>query len=132
LLPAHELKIDPEKEPKSVLGDSNKSVDNSGIKIVAQGNAVVACFYGRIDIESSPPLRDRILALFRGQPPRTLSIDLSAVTHIDSAGLATLIEALRTARVHDSELKLQGLQDRVLRLFEVTGILSLFNGSTPV
>ena len=115
-----------------MLGDSNKSVDNSGIKIVAQGNAVVACFYGRIDIESSPPLRDRILALFRGQPPRTLSIDLSAVTHIDSAGLATLIEALRTARVHDSELKLQGLQDRVLRLFEVTGILSLFNGSTPV
>ena len=56
-----------------------------------------------------------------------MSIDLSAVTHIDSSGVATLIEALKIARNCKTELRLQGLHDRLHRLFEATGILSLFN-----
>ncbi|MBV9341098.1 MAG: STAS domain-containing protein [Acidobacteria bacterium] len=118
------------KEPESVLSDNSKGVGNSGIRIVPQGDDAVVWVYGRLDIDSSPPLRDQLLALFTAKPRRELRIDLSAVTDIDSAGVATLIEALKTARAHDSELRLQGLQDRVLSLFEVTGILSLFNGST--
>ena len=115
-----------------MLSDNNESMGNSGIRIVARGNDAVVCVYGRLDIDSSPSLRDQLLALFTSEPRRELKIDLSAVTHIDSAGVATLIEALRAARAHHSELTLQGLQDRVLSLFEVTGILSLFNGSTRV
>jgi len=56
---------------------------------------------------------------------------LSAVTHIDSSGVATLIEALKIARGNKAKLRLQGLHDRLLRLFESTGILALFNGSFP-
>jgi anti-sigma B factor antagonist len=58
-----------------------------------------------------------------------VSIDLSAVTHIDSSGVATLIEVLRIARTQNIEMQLQGLEGRLLRLFESTGILSLFNGN---
>jgi len=54
---------------------------------------------------------------------------LSAVTHIDTSGIATLIEALKIARGNKTELRLQGLHDQLLRLFECTGMLSLFNGS---
>ena len=59
-----------------------------------------------------------------------LTVDVSAVTHMDSSGVATLIEALRIARSHKADLRLIGLQGRLLRLFQSTGILSLFNGST--
>jgi anti-sigma B factor antagonist len=61
--------------------------------------------------------------------PNLVSIDLSAVTHLDSSGVATLIEALRVARSCKTELRLLGLQGRLLRLFELTGLLPLFNGS---
>ncbi len=111
-----------------LLGDENKRADTE-VDIVTSVNGTQVCLYGRIDIDSSPALRDRLLALLQAPHPNRLSIDLSAVSHIDSSGVATLIDVLRIARGHKTELKLQGLHDRLLRLFESTGILSLFNGS---
>jgi anti-sigma B factor antagonist len=107
-----------------------KDVDKPGINIAVNNDGSRARLYGRIDIDSSPAVRERLLALLQVPAPKTLSIDLSAVIHIDSSGLATLIEALRIARGNKTELRLQGLHDRLLQLFEITGILSLFNGST--
>ena len=87
---------------------------------------------GRIDIDTSPALRAYLLTILQGQRARVVSIDLSAVTHIDSSGVATLIEALKIARIHNAEVKLQGLDARLLRLFQSTGILSLFSGNIPI
>lgn len=113
------------------MPDDRESIDNTGINIVASEDGALACFYGRLDIDSSPALRDRLLALLQGTHPKKVCIDLSAVTHIDSSGIATLIEALKIARGNQTELRLQGLHDRFLRLFEFTGLLSLFNGVDP-
>jgi anti-sigma B factor antagonist len=111
-----------------LFADESKRVDKPEI-IVASQDGALACLYGRIDIDSSPALRERLLALLHSPHPNVVSIDLSAVNHIDSSGVATLIEALRIARGNRTELRLQGLHDRFLHLFESTGILSLFNGS---
>lgn len=105
-------------------------IDGAVISIVYREDIAVACLNGRIDIDSSPAVRDRILAVLRGPHPSTVRIDFSAVTHMDSSGLATLIEALKVARGFETELKLEGLQGRLHHLFESTGILSLFNEST--
>jgi anti-anti-sigma factor len=56
-------------------------------------------------------------------------VDLSGVSHFDSSGIATLVEALRIARAKKTLLRLQGLQAGLLQLFESTRILSLFDGS---
>ena len=106
---------------------SNSEIEKSGMKIVADGDVALASLYGRIDIDSSPAVRDQLIALLQVPHPRTVSIDLSSVTHIDSSGVATLIEALKIARQRKTELRLQGLNDRLHRLFDATGILSLFN-----
>jgi len=113
-----------------VLNDNRESTDKAEINIVASEDGTLACLYGRIDIDSSPALRCRLLAVLQAPHPKIVSIDLSAVTHIDSSGIATLIEVLKIARGNKTELRLQGLHDRLLLLFEVTGILSLFNGRT--
>jgi len=68
------------------------------MKIVANEEGKLASLYGRIDIDSSPAIRGRLLALFEAQHPKIISVDLSGVTHMDSSGIATLIEALRIAR----------------------------------
>ena len=110
----------------NVIAD-RKRVDRPEIDIVDTENGVLAHLNGRIDIDSSPDVRDRLLTVLRSPHSRTVSIDLSAVTHIDSSGVATLIEALKIARSCKTELRLQGLNDRLHHLFEATGILSLFN-----
>jgi len=110
-----------------VLGDS-KQVDKPGIIVASKDGALVS-LHGTIDIDSSPALGERLLAFLHSPHPNVVRIDLSAVNHLDSSGVATLIELLRIARASGTELRLQGLHDRLLRLFESTGILSLFNGS---
>jgi anti-sigma B factor antagonist len=115
------------EEPIPLLDHNRKCVDNPEIDIVDTENGALASLKGRIDIDSSPAVRDHLIALLRAPHPRTVSIDLSGVTHIDSSGVATLIEALKIARNCETELRLQGLRDRLHHLFEATGILSLFN-----
>lgn len=115
-----------------MLDDENKRVDKQEIDIVTAGDSALARVRGRIDIDSSPALRDHFLGLFAKPQAKVVSIDLSEVTHIDSSGVATLIEALRIARSQNIEMRLQGLEGRLLRLFQATGILSLFNGNPRI
>jgi anti-sigma B factor antagonist len=116
------------KEERIPLLDHNsKRMDKPDINIVASEDGALASLKGRIDIDSSPAVRDELIALLHAPHPRTVGIDMSRVTHIDSSGVATLIEALKIARNCKTELRLQGLHDRLHRLFEATGILSLFD-----
>jgi anti-sigma B factor antagonist len=121
------LAIAPKEESLPLLADRER-VDQPKIDIVDTENGVLASLKGRIDIDSSPTVHDRLVAMLQSSPhPRMVSIDLSAVTHIDSSCVAILIEALKIARGLKTELRLQGLHDHLHRLFEATGILSLFN-----
>ena len=115
----------------TLLAD-RKRIETPEIDIVDTENGALARLNGRIDIDSSPAVRDRLLAVLQSRDLTILSIDLSAVTHIDSSGVATLIEALKIARGRRTQLRLQGLHDRLHRLFDSTGILSLFNGSDGI
>jgi len=112
------------------LQSNNSQSDGKlGINIVESKDDALVYLSGRVDIESSPAFRKRLLALIEGRHAKRVSVDLFAITQIDSSGIATLIEALKIAHAYQTELTLQGLHDDLLRLFEFTGILSLFNGS---
>ena len=85
---------------------------------------------GRIDVDSSPDLRDYLLAILSEERlPRAITVDLTGVPYIESSGIATLVEALRIARHRQTKFCLQGISGSVLRLFEVTGVLALFEAS---
>lgn len=51
---------------------------------------------GDVDLHSSPQARAAILAGLTGTTP--LLVDLSAVTYMDSSGVASLVEGYQTAR----------------------------------
>ena len=85
---------------------------------------------GRVDVDSSPDLRDRLRTLLSQEAlPESIIVDLAGVSYIETSGVATLIEALRIARHHQIDFRLQGLSGAVLRLFEVTGVLALFEAN---
>jgi anti-sigma B factor antagonist len=81
---------------------------------------------GRLNVDSSPALRDRLMALLQAQSPDTVIVDLSDVSYIDSSGLATLIEGLGVAHMRQTTLCVQGLHGRILQLFQATRLSSLF------
>ena len=87
---------------------------------------------GQIDVYSSPDLRDSLQAILSTEPlPRTVTVNLAEVPYIETSGIATLIEALRIARHHQIGFRLQELSGSVLRLFEVTSALGLFDIGGP-
>ena len=104
---------------------------DDGLEITVDSDEAGTVFRlrGRVTIDSSPALRDRLLAMLRGQAPTAVIFDLTEVPYIDSSGIATLIEGLKIARNLQTAFCLQGLQGRLLHLFEVTGVLALFKAS---
>lgn len=101
------------------------------ISVEEVGKGVIIRPSGRINVDSSPHLRNSLLAILSREPlPLTVAVDLAGVSYIETSGIATLIEALRIARHHQTGFCLQGLNGSVLRLFEVTGVLTLFERRT--
>ena len=98
------------------------------IAVSAEQGGTLLTVKGWVTIDSSPALRDRLLAILRQESPPPLTIDLTAVPYIDCSGLATLVEALKMARAGKTTLRLS-LHDRPRYLMEVTGLLPLFEAS---
>ena len=63
--------------------------------------------------------------LLKAERPR-LAIDMSAVEHIDSSGLAVLVHALQTSRKRSGDVCLFGMSETVETLFELTRLDQVF------
>ena len=101
------------------------------IQVTDREHAALVCLGGRVTVDSSPRLREQLLALLSRRSPPPLIIDLSDLAYIDCSGIATLIEALRIAHQRNSKLQLRGLHDGPRHLLEVTGLLRLFDSNGP-
>jgi len=71
------------------VSDNLDSIGKAHINIVASNDSTLAYLSGRIDIDSSPAVRDGLLGILQPPSAKTVSVDLSGVTHIDSSGVAT-------------------------------------------
>jgi anti-sigma B factor antagonist len=94
---------------------STREVD--GTTIVAVG--------GEIDVYTAPKLRDKITELV-ADGVFTLVIDMEAVEFLDSTGLGVLVGGLKKVRAHDGSLELICTQDRLLKIFRITGLAKVF------
>jgi anti-sigma B factor antagonist len=115
---------------KTVTRVAITSGSNLEISVEQLGKDVIVRPSGRINVDSSPDLRDCLLAVLSKEPlARAVTVDLAGVPYIETSGIATLIEALRIARHHGTIFRLQALSGSALRLFEVTGLVALFEAS---
>ena len=96
------------------------------ISVTDSEGGPVVCLSGRVSVDSSPDLRERLHAVLKRQPLPELTIDLAELTYIDCSGIATLIEALRIAHKRKTLLQLRGLHGGPRHLLEVTGLVRLF------
>ena len=90
----------------------------------ADGKTIVAVG-GEIDVYTAPKLRDKITELV-GQGSYHLVVDMQQVEFLDSTGLGVLVGGLKKVRAHDGSLQLVCNQDRLLKIFRITGLAKVF------
>ena len=90
----------------------------------AEGRTVVAVA-GEIDVYTAPRLREQITELVAAGT-YDLVIDMSAVEFLDSTGLGVLVGGLKKVRAHDGSLDLVCTQERLLKIFRITGLAKVF------
>jgi anti-sigma B factor antagonist len=90
------------------------------------GATTVVAVGGEIDVYTAPKLRDKITELV-GAGSYQLVVDLEAVEFLDSTGLGVLVGGLKKVRAHDGALRLVCTQDRLLKIFRITGLAKVFD-----
>ena len=80
---------------------------------------------GEIDVYTAPKLRECITELV-DQGRRDLIIDLEKVEFMDSTGLGVLVGGLKRVRTHEGSLELVCTQERLLKIFRITGLAKVF------
>lgn len=81
---------------------------------------------GEVDVATAPRLREQLIALVNDQRYH-LVVSLEAVDFIDSTGLGVLISGLKRVRTHGGRFSLVCTEPRILKVFEITGLLAVFN-----
>jgi len=79
-----------------------------------------------VDINSSPEVKKYFDQLACEKKEKVL-ISFEGVNYMDSSGLATLVEILKTMRSYGGKLKLCNLSDKIRGLFEITKLDRLFD-----
>jgi anti-anti-sigma factor len=80
---------------------------------------------GEININTSPELRKFFEAIVSNNNKKVL-MDFSAVTYVDSSGLATLIEMLQRLKKVGGRLRICNMDQKVKSVFEVTKLYKFF------
>lgn len=80
---------------------------------------------GELGFESVPEIYANSLKYFQNNP--SLEIDLSGVTHTDSAGVALLIEWLRQARQRNRKISFRNIPSQLLAIAQLCGVAEMFS-----
>lgn len=98
-------------------------VTDDSVEATRFAGYVLVTVVGEFDVYSSPRLRD-VLA---DQPADIgLIVDLTGVTFLDSTVLGILVGALKRARSNGGWLRLVCDNQRILKIFRITGLVGVF------
>jgi anti-sigma B factor antagonist len=105
------------------MDESSPTLD---LRLTSESGVSIVRPQGEIDMNNSPSLRDQLLPL-AGSKPSKVIFDLSAVTHLDSSGVGTLVEFKRLLdESGGGQIILAGLQPPVRGVFEITKLDQFF------
>jgi anti-sigma B factor antagonist len=99
------------------------------IRLLRASSPPTVAVAGQVTVDSSPRLRSILQQLIRQDIGPLLVIDLSGVSYSDTSGIATFLEAAKTAREHSAQLRLVGLSGQPRVLAEVTELAQIFRAS---
>lgn len=96
-----------------------------GLDVKEQKGVPVLAVSGEVDVYTAPRLREKLVELV-SQGNYRIVVDLEAVEFLDSTGLGVLVGGLKRVRTHDGSLSLVCTQQRILKVFDITGLNKVF------
>jgi anti-sigma B factor antagonist len=90
------------------------------------GEQSVLDVVGEVDVYSAPELRERLTGLLNATTP-SLVVNLADVSFLDSTGIGTLVAGLNRAVQFGGTLTLVCDHERILKLFRITGLDTVFS-----
>jgi len=90
-----------------------------------EGDKTVVEVGGEIDVYPAPRLREQLVDLV-AEGKYHLVVDMEKVDFLDSTGLGVLVGGLKRVRAHDGSLRLVCTQERILKIFRITGLTKVF------
>jgi anti-sigma B factor antagonist len=99
-------------------------------QIALDGALVMTPREDRIDLSNADPFRDSLLAAL-SSASKLMIVDLSRVEYISSAGLRSLMIALKAAKAEDKAFAVASLQPLTKEIFAISRldlVFSLFDG----
>ena len=97
----------------------------------AEGEFEIIEVGGEIDVYTAPKLREAIVAAVDAGHTK-LIIDVQKVEFLDSTGLGVLVGALKRVRADGGSLDIVCTQERILKIFEITGLDKVFGLHTSI
>src|SRR6266540_613282 len=91
-----------------------------------EGERTVVEVGGEIDVYTAPKLREKLIELVNAGEYHHV-VDLEKVDFLDSTGLGVLVGGLKRVRTHNGSLKLVCTQDKILKIFRITGLTKVFS-----
>lgn len=80
---------------------------------------------GEIDVYTAPKLREKLIELV-SEGSYDVIVNLEGVDFLDSTGLGVLVGALKRVKAHDGSLSLVCTQEKILKIFKITGLTKVF------
>jgi anti-sigma B factor antagonist len=98
------------------------------VKISARrvDKATILDVSGNIDMSNSPEVRKALLREIREKGVTRVVLNLTAVSYIDSSGVASLVEGLKASRDSGLRFILYGLNDSAREVLKISRLLKLF------
>ena len=90
-----------------------------------QEDHTVLAVGGEIDVYTAPQLRQRLIELVEAGQAHII-VDMEQVEFLDSTGLGVLVGGLKRVRALDGSLRLVCAQERILKIFRITGLEKVF------
>lgn len=96
-----------------------------GLDVSEQNGYTVLAVKGEVDVYTAPRLRERLVEL-ASEGKYKIVVNLEGVDFLDSTGLGVLVGGLKRLRSHEGDLTLVCTQNRILKVFEITGLTKVF------
>jgi anti-sigma B factor antagonist len=90
-----------------------------------QADRTVLSVGGGVDVYTAPQLRQRLIELVE-EGSQHIVVDMEQVEFLDSTGLGVLVGGLKRVRALDGSLRLVCSQERILKIFRITGLEKVF------
>jgi anti-sigma B factor antagonist len=95
------------------------------LNVRKEGDHAILEVAGEIDVYTAPKLREKLIELV-SDGSHNIIVDLEKVDFLDSTGLGVLVGGLKRVRNHDGSLQLVCTQEKILKIFRITGLTKVF------